>query len=293
MIIKKIRRICRNLYYNFRYLLSNDIASKLAAATPENLQYELPEYWRTQRKIKIYSIENTLEYLTTHNVSFCRFGDGELELIAGKSISFQQANEKLSYRLQEVLSSQDKNIIIGLPYALFTGKSHLLEIVSDFWYLHGEKYRDIIFQYYHPNQQYYAAEMTLPVAMYKEYDLDKYFKQLRSLWENKKIALIYGEGILHKFKFNIFDNASTTYHIVAPSKNAFKSYTTILQQVQKLEKDTLLLIILGPTATVLAYDLAHMGYRALDIGHVAKAYDWYMTKMRVPTNLPSSFFNPD
>ncbi|MBU4465609.1 MAG: DUF1792 domain-containing protein, partial [Actinobacteria bacterium] len=34
--------------------------------------------------------------------------------------------------------------------------------------------------------------------------------------------------------------------------------------------------ILGPTATVLAYDLHRAGYRALDLGHIAKSYDWWL-----------------
>jgi len=36
----------------------------------------------------------------------------------------------------------------------------------------------------------------------------------------------------------------------------------------------LILIALGPTATVLAYDLALIGYWAIDIGHVDLEYEW-------------------
>ena len=35
-------------------------------------------------------------------------------------------------------------------------------------------------------------------------------------------------------------------------------------------------ISLGPSATVLAYDLAKEGYQALDIGQLDNEYDWYL-----------------
>lgn len=31
----------------------------------------------------------------------------------------------------------------------------------------------------------------------------------------------------------------------------------------------------GPTANVLVADLTQCGYRALDLGHLAKSYDWH------------------
>jgi hypothetical protein len=37
--------------------------------------------------------------------------------------------------------------------------------------------------------------------------------------------------------------------------------------------DKLILIALGPTATVLAYDLAKKGYQAIDIGHLPSCYE--------------------
>lgn len=57
--------------------------------------------------------------------------------------------------------------------------------------------------------------------------------------------------------------------------NAFNSYNKIIEQVRKCaNQDDLILIALGQTATVLAYDLYKMGYQALDIGHVDVEYEW-------------------
>ena len=50
---------------------------------------------------------------------------------------------------------------------------------------------------------------------------------------------------------------------------------------KKLPKDRLILIVLGPTAKPLAYDLTKLGYRALDLGHMAKAYEWLKTRDKI------------
>ena len=46
--------------------------------------------------------------------------------------------------------------------------------------------------------------------------------------------------------------------------------------MKKQKKSKLILIALGPTATVLAYDLAIEGYQAIDIGHIDIEYEWFL-----------------
>ena len=45
---------------------------------------------------------------------------------------------------------------------------------------------------------------------------------------------------------------------------------------ENISKDTLILAALGPTATILAYDLCEKGYQAIDIGHLDIEYEWYL-----------------
>ena len=45
-----------------------------------------------------------------------------------------------------------------------------------------------------------------------------------------------------------------------------------------INSDRLVLIALGPTATVLAYDLCNAGYQAVDIGHLDLEYEWFLRK---------------
>lgn len=43
-----------------------------------------------------------------------------------------------------------------------------------------------------------------------------------------------------------------------------------------VSKDRLILLSYGMTATVLAYDLAKLGYWAVDLGHLDLEYEWYL-----------------
>lgn len=38
------------------------------------------------------------------------------------------------------------------------------------------------------------------------------------------------------------------------------------------------MIALGPTATVLSYDLYKLGYHVIDIGHADIEYEWFLRK---------------
>ena len=70
-------------------------------------------------------------------------------------------------------------------------------------------------------------------------------------------------------------------------------YDNLLTNAKKIDKDRLVIIILGPTATVMAYDLAKLGYQALDFGHIAKDYDFYTKKVKHDSETISNFLKPD
>ena len=45
--------------------------------------------------------------------------------------------------------------------------------------------------------------------------------------------------------------------------------------MKKVGKNKIILLSLGPTATILAYDLAKEGYRAIDTGNFDIEYEWF------------------
>ena len=79
------------------------------------------------------------------------------------------------------------------------------------------------------------------------------------------------------------------YLILGPSTNAFDYYDEIVEEALKIEKTALFLIALGPTATVLAYDLYKNGYQAIDIRHIDVEYEWYRLGVENPVKLGNKY----
>ena len=86
-------------------------------------------------------------------------------------------------------------------------------------------------------------------------------------------------------------NAKSIKRIICPPLNAFYLYDKILKATLKISKDNLILIALGPTATVLAYDLTKYGYQAVDIGHTDIEYELYLRNATKIIPIPYKYVN--
>ena len=75
---------------------------------------------------------------------------------------------------------------------------------------------------------------------------------------------------------DLFQKAKSVERILCPSRNAYSKYKIILDEIKQRGIGKLILLMLGPTAKVLARDLALEGYWAVDIGHIDSEYEWYM-----------------
>lgn len=107
---------------------------------------------------------------------------------------------------------------------------------------------------------------------------------LKRIWNNKDVVFVEGEGTRSGYGNDLFSNTASIKRIVCPAVNAFDKYDEILNTCLEFDKNKLFIIALEPTATVLAYDLAKQGYRALDLGHLDIEYEWFLrgTKKKIP-----------
>ncbi len=299
-------KILSNLKYLFRKNLKKEL-KKLSDMKLEilyevitsddlldNLKYELYEDIKTLKIPQIKTVDETIDELLTQGCSLCRFGDGELKLMEGESIPFQSASELLRKRLIQVFSSVNENVKIAIVRACYYSKDNLTDVNKIFWRTYGPRFRKLMAQYLDYNKQYYAAEMTLAYSFFQDYDCKAYFDKIRQIWNSKDIVLICGKTVFDQIEYNIFDNAKSIEYLYVPSVNAFDNYDEILRQVLTLSKEKLFILICGPTAKVLVYDLAQKGYRALDLGHIAKSYDWFIKNKQNNDSLSAAdFFSPD
>ena len=92
---------------------------------------------------------------------------------------------------------------------------------------------------------------------------------------------------------NLFDNALYVKRIEAPAENAVGiNSDDILDAAKKLiPKGSIIFMALGATATVLAYDLAALGYKAMDLGHLDIEYEYYRHKATGKMKIPGKYVN--
>lgn len=238
----------------------------------------------------VESMDNTLKKVINEKYSICRYGDGEFKAIFSSGNGFQKYDEKLANRLKEIIVSNDNNIIIGLP-DIFDTLDQYVDNAGSFWNDYLIYNRIKIYKLLNKNKVYYNSFITRPYMDWKDKSNCKQWFERLILWHKRDIVIIEGEGSRLGVGNTLFNNAKSVSRILAPAKNAFDKYDDILLEASKINKDKLILVALGQTATVLAYDLNKLGYQVIDIGHFDVEYEWFLMKATKKTKVKNKFVN--
>lgn len=238
------------------------------------------------------------EVLIKENASLCRFGDGELEIMCGRErLWYQHADKELALRLKEVFQSQDKSIIVAIADD-FGNLDCFTEEAADAIRKYMQKdIRDDLMRFIDMNRTYYDAYISRPYILYKDKEGAKQkFDLLKKLWDGRRTLIVEGNSSRMGVGNDLFSNVKSLKRILCPSTESFAKYGEILEAIKEQVIKTgadLVLLSLGPTATVLAYDLAKSGIVALDIGQVDNEYEWYLRKtdkrMRIPGKMTAEY----
>lgn len=270
-ITSKIKYLITVEWYNFFYLILN----------------------RKHKFIpKIATVEETIDKIKKDKCSVSRFGDGEILLTnPAKNIGFQRGNQLLSERLKEVLTIERSNHIVCIS-DVFEHLERYNRKARRFWRTNFFLYDKYWFKYLNKERQYYNTFMSRPYMDFASKEKSGlWFRELQEIWDNRDIVFIEGAKSRLGVGNDLFSNAKTIRRILAPATNAFDCYDRIIAAAQKVEKSALILIALGPTATVLAYDLSASGYQAIDIGHADIEYEWWKMKATRKVKLNNKFVN--
>jgi glycosyltransferase family protein len=106
-----------------------------------------------------------------------------------------------------------------------------------------------------------------------------YFNKLKEIWKGRDVVLLESQEARFGIGNDILDGAQSISRIIfCPIRNAFNKYDQILSAFNDIDPDNLILLALGPTATVLAYDLYRKGYQAVDMGNISEEYECFLRK---------------
>ena len=233
----------------------------------------------------VYSSEETIDYILKNKCSIARFGDGELGLMYGRSINFQTYTSKLGERLKGVKTTDKCLVCIPNLFRGALSKSVFTDEDYSFWKKSSFVYGGLWKKSFGKMQPLGDALVSrFYMRLRDKSGVASYVSKLQTLWEDRDIVFVEGKNSRLGVGNDLFANAKSVRRILAPEKNAFEKYDELLSSVKKnCKKDDLIIIALGPTASILAYELSEE-YQALDMGHVDIEYEWY--KMAVTEKVP-------
>lgn len=263
-----------------------------------NIKYEILDQ-RNYEMVSypiICSAQKAIDEIRTKGKSLVRFGDGEFAAMEGKvRAKFQtEVDEKLAQRLYEVLRNEAENVVTAIADNYGNLDKYSENSQREIRAYMAPEVRESHMRLLQPGKVYYNAYLSRPYVMYADKDkkkMQKKFAHLRELWKQRDCVFIEGEKTRMGVGNDLFDNVHSIRRILGPSENAFRVYDVLLNHAKQCSKDVLFLLALGPTATVLAYDLAMEGYQALDIGHLDLEYEWYLRGEGGRTEVPHKYNN--
>jgi glycosyltransferase family protein len=232
------------------------------------------------KNLYIASRFETLDEIIKYNKSISRYGDGEYNLISGISHYFQTKSEELINRLSEILNSNEEKCLIGIYYPY---KKEELDLYTDkeanYWKKYSNENKFKLYKIIKQNKKFYSSAITKFYNEFKDKSIvPQYIEKHRKIWEGRDIIIVEGNTTRLGIGNDLFNNTKSIKRIICPSSHAFNFYNKILEAVLQFDKNNLILISLGPTATILSFDLCKLGYQAIDIGHTDYAYESFLEK---------------
>ena len=247
-------------------------------------------------QIKVLDNDASLDFIKKNNCSVARFGDGEVDIINGKSIPYQVYDSNLAEDLRHILERQsDQEFLVCLP-DVFEHVERYNSSAQLFWNSHFEQYESF-YQTELMSDWYGSTFLSRPyIDLVDKSQAKSYFDKLKQLWENKDVLIVEGTTSRSGVGNDLFDNAKSIKRIIGPSKNAYSKAKELFEAIQEHGKDKLVLLMLGPTAKVLAAALSTKGIQAIDLGHIDSEYEWFKRQVTHKVKLENKHtaeFNQD
>lgn len=258
------RRLCYKVLKSFSVFM---FMKKLRKSYKKKLRelLLLPRSSDFQKAPELMSIEETIKYILDNKASLCRYGDGEIGYVLSKNFQhfFQPYNPELRLKLQNIFKEPIPECLIAIPeWVKYPTDSDFGKICQVTFWPSFLKYLNINYKY---GNSFCFTEKSFELG-----NLDL----IKKLWDNRDVIVVTGKGSTFIWDERLFGNVKSVDYIYGKPVDAFSDYSLLIENVTRYspKEDKLFLLSLGLTGTVLAYDLAKMGYQAIDMGHITNYY---------------------
>lgn len=191
--------------------------------------------------------------------SLARYGDGELKIARGNDAKSQAGDPVLAKRLRQILAAKAGPCLVCIPN--IESKTPKAE----FW----RTYRDPRYtQFYTGGSRivgpaYGSSFITRPDSA-PWIDTGDYWQRVIDLWRDRDVVLVRGSS--KSLCLADLGAAKSVDEVIVSRQHAWADYPPLMTRLAQERRRVLL--CLGATATVLAFDLAALGVQALDLGHI-------------------------
>ena len=229
------------------------------------------------KKMNIMTSEETISYIIKTHCSISRLGNGEMDIILGDNKHFQKYDQNLAIELSNLKSNA--TLLVCVP-CLLENKSVLMEQNNDYYKRHRKETLYYWRKYY--NKNILLGDSCLTRFYIDKRDtsgVEKYVKSLSLIWNKRSLTIVEGKYTRLGLGNNLFSNARSIKRILCPAENAYDKINTIENYiVNNIKKEELIILALGPTASVLAARLSTKGFQSLDLGHIDIEFEWFIRK---------------
>lgn len=239
----------------------------------------------------VMSLQSTISHIVETRCSVARFGDGEIKLCSNIDLGFQKAAPSLCSALRTVLANGNEGLLVCVP-GVFGNLDIYMVHDRKHWKRHLSYFRKSWYKYMSHEKLYGEAFISRFYMPYRDKSVAEEAVCLwKKVWDGRDVLILEGEKTRLGVGNDLFDNVSSIKRILAPNVDAYSYYGELLRETKKFSVSHLVLIALGPTATVLATELCGCGYQAIDIGHIDIEYEWMLTGAEHKMPVKDKFVN--
>lgn len=208
------------------------------------------------------SFLDTLQVLADEELSFSRFGDGELKLMLRPDykLRFQQNSPQVAAALRETLRNPAPDMLVGFPHVF--RDLHWTNVWCDIW----GQFKPIATEFSRVGNAHVSRPIFFQNAGQQGVEA------WRKVWDRRSVTVITGKGSRFELSRALFDNCTSVSFVDSVPINAMDDIDRLVDAAGSVSTD-LFLISLGPAGTALANRLAHTGRRAIDVGHISDSYE--------------------
>lgn len=223
--------------------------------------------------INVLSEEETIKRLQ-NGCSISRFGDGEIEMILKKrDIHFQKYSDDLRSQLINVLNNNSDMLLIGMPPFVgnHKGKYYLKET---FWWsrylIFFNRRRDFI--KYLSEDTLYGNAIFNRFFRFRKVSNENLYSRLNEIikiWNNKNVLVVEGENTKLGLGTELLNTSKSISRVLIPNKDCFEKIEDIKEYVLNNNNIyDIVLLVAGPAASVLSYELCKNGVQSIDLGQI-------------------------